>query len=137
MKTENFTELELSIIKANDDYREGNPQITDEEYDNLLSILKRKQPDSELLKKGVLEEVKEERKQELPIPMYSLNKVKSTKELLKWIESKGGHQLDTLIITPKYDGISLVVDEASDSCWTRGDGEMGQRYSSPINVKWK
>jgi NAD-dependent DNA ligase len=130
MKEEKYTNLELAIITANIAYREGNPTITDEAYDILLTKLKFETPNSELLKKGVIEKIlnsNEGRKQPLPHPMYSLNKVKSVDEFVKWVKSKGGEIGDKFIVTPKFDGISLVVDELKNQCWTRGDGEVGQR----------
>ena len=118
--------LESEIRLYDEKYRQGDPIISDKEYDALIEVLKENFPDSELLKKGVIDQ-KISRKQKLPFQMASLNKVKSIEEFKKWYKLFPSYT--TFIITPKYDGISLVVNEVNDRCWTRGDGEFGQ-YSS-------
>jgi NAD-dependent DNA ligase len=120
------TVLEQAIVTYNEAYRNGNPLITDAEYDSFVDKLKENFPNSKLLKKGVINQPKESRKQALPMPMYSLNKVKNNDEITKWMESKDLPINTLLIITPKYDGISLVINEKTKECWTRGDGEVGQ-----------
>jgi dUTPase len=42
--------------------------------------------------------------------MYSLNKCKSVRELQQWLKYSNVSDEDILIITPKFDGISLVVE---------------------------
>lgn len=121
-------QLEMQIIAANDEYRKGTPIIDDQAYDELLEELRRIDPENDLLKKAVIEGCKEgERMEDLPYPMFSLEKVKTIKELFQWITSCGLLSEDRLIITPKYDGISLLIDEKSLGAWTRGDGIEGQR----------
>lgn len=120
------TVLEQAIITYNEAYRKGNPLILDSEYDDLVDTLKKVYPDSNLFKKGVIKQLKESRKQKLPIPMYSLDKCKILEEIMKWSLSKNLY-LDTILtISPKYDGVSLIVDEQYKIAWTRGDGEVGQ-----------
>jgi NAD-dependent DNA ligase len=58
--------------------------------------------------------------------MGSLNKVKSVDEIKQWLKSNNIPDNELLVVTPKYDGISLVVNESEDKAWTRGDGEVGQ-----------
>ena len=119
--------LELQIRTYDANYRAGTPICTDEAYDRLVEELAQKFPDSALLKKGVIEQKqKESRKQKLPIPMFSLNKVKSLDEIKQLLKSNNISDDELLVITPKYDGISLVVNESEDKAWTRGDGEVGQ-----------
>jgi len=118
--------LELQIKTYDSNYRAGTPLCTDAVYDKLYEELVSKFPDSELLKKGVVAQ-KISRKEKLPIPMYSLNKVKSVEEIEKWRKSKSLSPGTFIVITPKYDGISLVVEELVGNCWTRGDGEVGQK----------
>jgi len=119
--------LELQIRTYDANYRAGTPICTDEAYDRLVEELAQKFPDSVLLKKSVIEQKqKESRKQKLPLPMYSLNKVKSLDEIKQWLKSNNISDDELLVITPKYDGISLVVNESEDKAWTRGDGEVGQ-----------
>lgn len=125
--------LELQIRTYDANYRSGTPLCTDEAYDKLVEELQQKFPDSELLKKGVIEQKqKESRKQKLPIYMGSLNKSKSIDEILKWLESNNINKPISLVITPKLDGISLVVNESNIQCFTRGDGEVGQESTKHL-----
>ena len=122
-----YSTLEEEIIEYNKQYREGNPTISDQQFDYLMDRLKREQPDSDLLKSGVLEVAKESRKEKLPIPMYSLEKDKSVEEFQKHLSSNGLSNEIECVISGKLDGISLVVDERNNKqAWTRGDGEVGQ-----------
>lgn len=121
-------ELEEKIIEANRLYREGNPVMSDKEYDRMKEELERHFPDSDILKKSIVEEsVKGGRMEKLPYPMFSLEKVKTVDEIVRWAKDVWGlSSNDRVVITPKYDGISLLVDETTNDCWTRGDGTEGQ-----------
>ena len=114
------------IKEANKHYRLGTPIMSDVEYDNLISELSFIDPDNEILSKiGI--EVSNERKSRLPIIMASMNKEKTIDDVIKWARLKS-IELDELVtLTPKYDGLSLCVDEKTQNCWTRGDGIFGQK----------
>ena len=129
----NQEQLEAQIIEANKAYRDGTPIMSDEQYDKLIEDFKIAFPNSPLFKKGVIEQPKESRKQRLPIPMFSLNKCKSIQEIEQWLKSNNIPQDEILVITSKYDGISLVVNEANKNAWTRGDGEYGQESKWHFN----
>lgn len=128
-------ELELKIREYDINYRNGNPLCSDKYYDDLMDELKKNYPNSKILQVGVLkQDQKEDRKQKLPIPMYSLDKLKSVSEIKKWLKSKKISNDELLVITPKFDGISIVVNENTKKCWTRGDGEFGQTSNEHLNV---
>lgn len=125
-----YSTLEREIIEYNIQYREGTPTISDQEYDYLIERLAKEQPNSELLNMSIIEEPKENRKCALPIPMYSLEKDKSIEEFQKHLSSNGLSKDIVCVISPKLDGISLVVDENSPKkALTRGDGEIGQNVT--------
>lgn len=139
-------ELEEKIIEANRLYREGNPIMSDKEYDSMKERLEKHFPDSDILKKAIVEEsVKGDRMEKLPYPMFSLEKVKTVDEIVRWAKDVWGlSSNDRVVITPKYDGISLLVDETTNDCWTRGDGTEGQNsrdhyryvnHGNPMNKK--
>lgn len=139
-------ELEEKFVEANRLYREGNPVMTDKEYDRMKEELERHFPDSDILKKAIVEEsVKGDRMEKLPFPMFSLEKVKTVDEIVRWIKDVWElSSNDRIVITPKYDGISLLVDETTNDCWTRGDGTEGQNsrdhyryvnHGNPMNKK--
>ena len=139
-------ELEEKIVEANRLYREGNPIMSDKEYDSMKESLEKYFPDSDILKKSIVEEsVKGDRMEKLPYPMFSLEKVKTVDEIVRWIKDVWElSSNDRVVITPKYDGISLLVDETTNDCWTRGDGTEGQNsrdhyryvnHGNPMNKK--
>lgn len=139
-------ELEEKIIEANRLYREGNPIMSDKEYDSMKESLEKYFPDSDILKKSIVEEsVKGDRMEKLPYPMFSLEKVKTVDEIVRWVKDVWElSSNDRIVITPKYDGISLLVDETTNDCWTRGDGTEGQNsrdhyryvnHGNPMNKK--
>jgi DNA ligase (NAD+) len=120
-------QLREQITKANEAYRLGKPIMSDAKYDQLVEELTLLSPDDELLSKVGHEIADESRKEKLPIEMASMNKIKSMDDLSDWSRLKGIPNHTFVIITPKYDGLSLCVDEADNRAWTRGDGEFGQK----------
>ena len=119
--------LEEKIIKANDAYRLGKSIISDREYDILIDELSEIDPDNKLLTKIGYQIIDEPRKRRLPIPMFSMNKVKTLEEINDWVRLKGINTSQNVVITPKYDGLSLCVNELTGESFTRGNGEFGQK----------
>jgi len=108
------------IKKANDAYRKGEPIMSDQEYDSLLEQFEELGGFLDI----IFEKPDESRKQKLPYPMMSLDKIKTFQELESWFSSLGLGENQQITITPKYDGISLISDNIGT--WTRGDGEFGE-----------
>ena len=127
-------QLKEQIIKANDAYRLGQPIISDTKYDQLVEELSLLSPDDELLTKVGVEIADETRKGKLPIEMASMNKIKSMNDVDDWSRLKGISKKEMVIITPKYDGLSLCVNEATSEAWTRGDGEFGQKSNEHYSL---
>jgi NAD-dependent DNA ligase len=120
-------QLKEQIIKANDAYRLGNPIISDKEYDLLVDELSLLSPTDELLTKVGHSFSDESRKVKLPIEMASMNKIKSMDDINDWCRLKGISKNEVVIITPKFDGLSLCVNELTEDAFTRGNGEYGQK----------
>ena len=120
-------QLKKQIVKANEAYRAGKPIISDAKYDQLVEELSLLSPNDELLTKVGHFVVDETRKSRLPIEMASMNKIKSMNDINDWCRLKGISKNEEVIITPKFDGLSLCVDEKTNEAWTRGDGEFGQK----------
>ena len=117
-------ELAEEIERANKAYREGNPIMSDGEWDLKMDMLREMNPNNPLVNTAVIEGVKgKSRVQKLPYPMFSLEKVKSLDELNTWLREFSDDE--EFIITPKYDGISLLSMD-DEKVWTRGDGREGQ-----------
>jgi len=119
------TKKRKEIIRANKNYRKGKPLMSDKEFDSLLEKYLKKYPDDKELA-GVLG-YKISRKEELPIPMMSLDKLKTYEEVVKWLNANKVNDAAFLVLSGKMDGISLVLKEYKEHCWTRGDGTVGQR----------
>ena len=120
-------ELIQKILEANKSYRSGNAIISDSEYDSLIDELRLLDSDNDILNQIGFQIQDESRKSKLPIPMASMNKVKFLEEIHDWYRLKNINNSTQLIITPKYDGLSLCVNEYTMEAWTRGDGEFGQK----------
>lgn len=119
-------ELRNEILRLNSLYRQGKPEVSDVEYDSLVEQLRAISPDDDFFKSGVAEKATD-RMQKLPLPMFSLEKIKTFMEFVVWADRMARAGCKTLVITPKYDGISLLVSELPQAAWTRGDGVQGQR----------
>jgi len=120
-------EIKDILNRANEAYRLGDEIMPDETYEEYLDELREISPNDEYFGEIGIELIDEERKEKLPVQLWSMNKMKTMLEVFKWSKNKG-IPLDTLLtITPKYDGISLCVIERSIQSWTRGNGTVGQR----------
>lgn len=121
--------LVSQLRAANDAYREGNPIMSDREYDNLEHQLMKLDPSNKWFKRGVNDKAPDSRKFRLPYPMMSLSKVKSVDEVREWFYSMvPADRADkvTIIATPKFDGLSAYISH--NICATRGDGYIGQAF---------
>ena len=114
------------IKEANELYRIGKPIMSDSEYDILIENLKAIDPDNDILSSIGFLVKDEDRKRKLSIPMFSMNKIKSMLDIDDWCRLKGISKNEIVIITPKFDGLSLCVDEKTNEVTTRGDGFYGQ-----------
>ena len=122
-----INELVEKIKVANQKYRLGEPIMSDSQYDILVDELKALDPENEILNKVGHDVQDESRKSRLPIEMASMNKIKSMEDIDDWCRLKGISKSEYVIITPKFDGLSLCVKELTNEAWTRGDGEYGQK----------
>lgn len=131
----NKEQLLDNIKKHNELYRKGTPAISDSEYDSLIEQLRDIDPNNEWFKQIEPVTVSSKRKAKLPIPMKSLNKVKSLPEILNWTKSLSISPNDTLVITPKFDGLSLLYCENTKKAYSRGGAENeGQDCTEHYNM---
>lgn len=124
--------LKEQIIKSNEAYRKGNPIISDEEYDILLSKLEDKINfiEFESFKKTLMEESGEYKHLYI---MGSLNKIRyGENELNKWINK---HKVKAIIASEKLDGCSFTaryVDGKFYDGASRGDGVTGTDWTEKL-----
>ncbi len=137
MKKYETTELKKLIIKYNNAYRIGDPIVSDEWYDSLILEYKEnhimKDPEGNIYLQSLKDPINEGDKERLPRSMGSLNKVHNIEEIKSWY-SQIVQDIDKeeLILTPKYDGLALIVEEEFfkryiKRAWTRGSGSYGIR----------
>ena len=124
-------------ILANQSYRDGNPIVSDKDYDFIyLAELKKRIPDHPFLLEVESEGFAfSEEKVLLPEAMLSIDKAYSFEEILKWIDrikktcSDINFDKSKLIFraTPKLDGFAGYDD--GQRLYTRGDGKKGSDIS--------
>lgn len=118
---QNIQKLVADIKHYNESYRLGLPIISDSHYDSLVAKLKELDPDNDWFKQtepAIITSL--DRKRKLPVPMKSLNKVKSLGELMQWVKGLGLPNDTKLVIMPKYDGISWLHNEKTGETYSRG-----------------
>jgi DNA ligase (NAD+) len=124
-------------ITLNTAYRDGNPMVSDKDYDFIyLSALKKRRPEHPLLQAIEPEGAGfSTDKVLLPEIMLSTDKAYSQEEVGKWLEriKKSAIEIDVDIhtiqikATPKLDGFAGYDDGIR--LYTRGDGKKGSDIS--------
>lgn len=120
-------ELEEAVRKHNALYFvKHTPEISDEEFDRLVEILKKKKPDSPVLTEigsdiGVIGKTVRH-----DMPMLSLDKCYTEKDLNHWASKFDGK----ILATPKIDGCAVALRYGQDGhlmlAATRGSGVEGE-----------
>lgn len=136
----NEQDLIESIKYYDSVYRTGDAEIEDFEFDNLVDILHRVNPNSDFFNSSIIEDDENSsRKEKHKILMYSLDKYKTIRELVDWINNNCNNHNELLILSPKEDGISLANEELNQHVLTRGKGLLGQisdaHYKATPNYK--
>jgi DNA ligase (NAD+) len=123
----------IKYFRAKDDYYDGNPSMSDSEFDTLELKLSKKYPD-------ILKRVGSEQrtgKVELPIKMGSLNQIRNEKEWAGWNKK---YPKEKLVFTEKIDGNSCLLEYCNGffvASYSRGDGKFGAqnfRHTSKIKT---
>ena len=133
IEPENLNAAQLAELISYHDklYWENNaPEISDQEYDQLVEALRKLDPEHILVTRVNAVAVESSGKVHHKIPMLSLDKAYSLEELLEWAKKYARNQEEMLLVEPKYDGISASFDGKILS--TRGDGETGENISDKL-----
>lgn len=117
----------VNLLKKLSDkyYNTGEPYVSDNVYDKMLEVLKKKDSDNPFLfEVGAPENRMDAVK--LPYRMASLNKVKpNEKSLERWTNKYEG----PYVLSDKLDGVSALLNKDNKGdikLYTRGDGEKGR-----------
>ncbi|WP_176011644.1 helix-hairpin-helix domain-containing protein [Victivallis sp. Marseille-Q1083] len=108
----------------------GEPEISDERYDQLLMALRHFNPQHPLLEAVNAPAVASSGKVHHPRPMLSLDKAYSLEEVLEWAGKYARSMTEAFLVEPKYDGISARY--ADGVLATRGDGFDGENISDKL-----
>ncbi len=131
--TANLNEAELVrlITYHNEKYwKEGQPEISDEDYDLLVRALQAIAPEHPLLQQVEAPSVAGGGKIRHEKPMLSLDKAYSLDEVMTWVKKFARSGEEKLLVQPKYDGISALWENGILS--TRGDGFEGEDISDKV-----
>jgi NAD-dependent DNA ligase len=122
LNTQKEENIQKILEKANDSYHNtDSPFISDTKYDLIYEYFKEKYP-----KNSFLNKVGSKTTEPVALPYWlgSMDKIKSTKEISKWLKSNTG---DTFVVTDKLDGASALYYQ--NKLFTRGDGSKGKDIS--------
>ena len=124
-------ELETQIMYYASKYYEGEPEISDEQFDMLVDRLRILNPNSSVLKTGWGFEVKADKVKHKYSHIGSLDKVKSYEEIPDRFKDR------TIFISPKLDGLSAVAYFENGQLVkgiTRGNGEYGKDITDKLRL---
>ncbi len=124
-------ELAAAIEYHNKRYWEqGEPEISDEQYDELIRRLESINPDHPILQQVQAPAVASAGKVHHARPMLSLDKAYSLEDVIEWAKKYARSDKEKFLVQPKYDGIS--ANFANKTLSTRGDGIDGENITDKI-----
>lgn len=127
----NKEELEAQILYYSTKYYEGNPEISDEQFDMLVDKLRELDPMSKVLKTGWGFEINGDKVKHKYAHIGSLDKTKSYEDIPERFKNR------TIFISPKLDGLSAVAYYENGNLVrgiTRGNGEYGKDITDKLNI---
>ena len=119
------------IQKANDEYYNNKPLMTDNEFDIVKEYFENKFPNNPVLQTIGAPITKN--KVSLPYNMPSMDKIKpDTDALVKWMKKYTGNY----VLSCKLDGVSgmYTTENNTQKLYTRGDGTIGQDITHLLPV---
>ena len=124
-------DLESQISYYATKYYNGEPEISDEQFDMLVEKLRMLNPNSSVLKTGWGFEVNGDKVKHKYSHIGSLDKTKTYEEIPNRFKDK------TVFISPKLDGLSAVVYYENGKlvkAITRGNGEYGKDITDKLRL---
>lgn len=127
----NKEDLEAQILYYSTKYYEGNPEISDEQFDMLVDKLRELDPMSKILKTGWGFEINGDKVKHKYAHIGSLDKTKSYEDIPERFKNR------TIFISPKLDGLSAVAYYENGNLVkgiTRGNGEYGKDITDKLHI---
>jgi DNA ligase (NAD+) len=121
-------EIESSILYHQNQYYNGDAEITDYEFDKLWDELKELDPKNPILNRIGNDNHQGFKKVKHVMPMGSQNKASNPEEFEKWYNQMSGGKGNKYIVQYKMDGLSIELQYKNGSfiaAVTRGDGVIG------------
>lgn len=110
-------------------YEEDLPVVSDTVYDIMYDVLKKRDPNNELLNKvGYIDNT--DNKVDIPYYMGSMDKIKTMSEIKIWAQKNTG----PYIVSGKLDGASALLEQknGTQKLYSRGNGYRGKDISHLI-----
>ena len=117
-------ELVDKLTLYNYHYTNGEPLVSDKEYDDLYDTLYELDPKNAFFKKVGCETTNNCVK--LPYHLGSQTKIKTSKTLDNWLKK---YNTNNYVISEKLDGISAYYNSLEGKLYTRGNGTVGSDIS--------
>lgn len=115
-------------------YWEGNPEISDQLYDQLIERLRSIDPNHEILNSIEYNRFSTNKKVSHSKLMLSLEKKYSFQDVISWVNKVTRPSGDRFKIQPKYDGIAAKFYHEDKLLATRGDGSEGEDITSKLKL---
>ena len=128
---DNIEQLEKDIKYYAEKYYNGEPEISDEQFDKLVERLKQLKSNSAVLTTGWGFEVNGDKIKHKYSHIGSLDKTKTYDDIPNRFKNK------RVYISPKLDGLSAVLyykDGVLQKAVTRGNGEYGKDITSKLKL---
>jgi len=131
LKNMNVDELVALVNEHNHHYWvDNNPQISDQEYDQLILALKDKDPNNPVLKEFAEAVFGNPVKHD--VPMLSMDKAYSLQEIIDWCKKTGDSKF---MVSPKMDGTACDLHYSNGKlirASTRGTGSVGEDITQNV-----
>lgn len=127
-KKSSIEEIKKKYENLKQEYEDGIPSVTDEEFDEFEEWIKLNFPEQDFIYETGVKSFDDGDK--LPIPMPSLKKIKTQEELARWV---GKFPCKEYIVTAKLDGISAEWIMNTKTLLTRHDGINGKNISLHVD----
>jgi DNA ligase (NAD+) len=125
----NESQIASFLLKCDQAYHStGSTLVNDDIYDYIKDNFAERYPDNPYLKNiGEHESIKSTDRVKLPYHMGSMNKVKESPQITKFIKKYPG----SYVVTPKLDGTSAIIhyNAGKRQMFSRGDGDYGRDIS--------
>ena len=125
----NESQIVSFLTKCDNSYHSsGTNLVSDDIYDYIKDTFTERHPDNPYLKNiGEHESIKSTDRVKLPYHMGSMNKVKESPEITRFIKKYPG----SYVVTPKLDGTSAIIhyNNGKQQMFSRGDGDYGRDIS--------